>query len=590
VRKIIILNIILVFIFLSLSFAEENEVVKITPHKPKEGDKIQIIYNSAFKNSIVRGEDLYLIYWVIFHNDASTHWTLLEKEGMIYLTEISVPLKAQCIHFYFITKEKFDRKNSKRIPIYGKDENPVRGGYLGKEDWENELKLYPDNYYAYKLKWMILNYEKKQEANKIIKDDLKKIESIKEKDGDILFILFYGYTLIGEEREGKFYLLKLAEKFPSSFRLMEAFLNYDYFAYLYKFDQAKKDEVNKIELDFMSKNPKSKFTRKILPNAVYKMDIKVKLMEKIIESWIKEEENDPMPYFLLGNYYADKKMKLSEAEENLNRFIDLALKSYLRFYHDVSGALTERYIFRSYQKIAEIKKEKKDYVNALSYCNAALEFAGDESIKSSVYLLKGSIWEELRYKEKTEKNYFLSLKAGEKEAEKKLFQIYKKYYGTEEGFEEYMKKRKQELFPTMKEGLKPAPEFGLESLEGRKIELSELKGKVVVLNFWGTGCAPCKVEIPQLNKLVDEYKDKNVVFLAISSDSPEVLRKFLKKRPFSYQIMIDKGGKAFKAYNKIEAIPVHFIIDKKGFIRFSRLGGGEKIKEILEIALKGVLE
>lgn len=205
-------------------------------------------------------------------------------------------------------------------------------------------------------------------------------------------------------------------------------------------------------------------------------------------------------------------------------------------------------------------------------------------------MLKGSIWEELEYKEKTEKNYFLTLKAGEKEAEKKLFLIYKKYYGTEEGFEEYMKKRKQELFPTMKEGLKPAPEFELENLEGRKIELSELKGKVVILNFWGTGCAPCKVEIPQLNKLVDEYKDKNVVFLAISSDSPEVLRKFLKIRPFSYQIMIDKEGKAFKAYNKIEAIPVHFIIDKKGFIRFSRLGGGEKIKEILEIALKEVLE
>src|ERR1700690_2361586 len=66
-----------------------------------------------------------------------------------------------------------------------------------------------------------------------------------------------------------------------------------------------------------------------------------------------------------------------------------------------------------------------------------------------------------------------------------------------------------------------ALDFTLTNLEGQKVTLSSYRGKVVVLNFWGTWCEPCKAEMPSLNKLYLEYRDKGLVVLAISIDQSE---------------------------------------------------------------------
>src|SRR5262245_30857907 len=74
-----------------------------------------------------------------------------------------------------------------------------------------------------------------------------------------------------------------------------------------------------------------------------------------------------------------------------------------------------------------------------------------------------------------------------------------------------------------------APTFSLTSLEGEKFDLSALRGKVVVLDFWFIGCAPCVAEFGKLNDLVDKFKDKGVVFIALAMDDDAALRPFLKK-------------------------------------------------------------
>src|ERR687893_223477 len=68
-----------------------------------------------------------------------------------------------------------------------------------------------------------------------------------------------------------------------------------------------------------------------------------------------------------------------------------------------------------------------------------------------------------------------------------------------------------------------APAFSLTSMDGKKFELASLRGKVVVINFWFTGCPPCIEEMPKLNELVEKFKDKDVVFIAPTWDNEATL-------------------------------------------------------------------
>jgi peroxiredoxin len=114
-----------------------------------------------------------------------------------------------------------------------------------------------------------------------------------------------------------------------------------------------------------------------------------------------------------------------------------------------------------------------------------------------------------------------------------------------------------------------APAFNLTSIDGKKFELSSLRGKVIVLNFWFTGCAPCVEEMPKLNSLVDEFKDKDVVFIAPTFDGVAVLQTFLKEHPFKYHIIPNAGGMILGPYSdgtENVVFPMHFVIDREGKI------------------------
>jgi peroxiredoxin len=110
----------------------------------------------------------------------------------------------------------------------------------------------------------------------------------------------------------------------------------------------------------------------------------------------------------------------------------------------------------------------------------------------------------------------------------------------------------------------PAPEFELKDVNGKVWSLKELHGKTVVLNFWFTSCAPCIKEIPELNKLAAEYKDKEVVFLGITYNTQEHVEAFLKKRAFNY-VQLFNAAETINKYN-IFYFPTSFVINKNGII------------------------
>ncbi len=124
---------------------------------------------------------------------------------------------------------------------------------------------------------------------------------------------------------------------------------------------------------------------------------------------------------------------------------------------------------------------------------------------------------------------------------------------------------------------------GMVALSGKTFGQEELKGKIVVLNFWYTSCPPCLKEIPELNKIVAEYQGKDVVFLGLATDDVKTLEGFLKEHPFDYEI-IPKATQLMMRFlepdatGKLETtFPLHIVVNREGK------------KTVYEMGMKGVL-
>lgn len=121
----------------------------------------------------------------------------------------------------------------------------------------------------------------------------------------------------------------------------------------------------------------------------------------------------------------------------------------------------------------------------------------------------------------------------------------------------------------------PAPEVSVVSLDkGAVLKLSELKGKVVLLNFWATWCPPCREEIPSMVKLNGIMAGKSFQMVAISIDEggKPAIESFFKESGFSLPTYLDPTGASAKAYG-ITGVPESFIIDKQGIVVKKIVGG-----------------
>jgi peroxiredoxin len=122
------------------------------------------------------------------------------------------------------------------------------------------------------------------------------------------------------------------------------------------------------------------------------------------------------------------------------------------------------------------------------------------------------------------------------------------------------------------------PSFSLQTISGERIETEKLRGKIVVINLWFTSCEPCMEELPALNRLVQEYKNKNIVLLGITFDSKAVLDQyFFPKYKFDFKIIPNSMDIIKRIGNT--GFPTTFIIDSKG-----------KVKDVWNVGLIGDLK
>ena len=130
-----------------------------------------------------------------------------------------------------------------------------------------------------------------------------------------------------------------------------------------------------------------------------------------------------------------------------------------------------------------------------------------------------------------------------------------------------------------------APGFQLATLDGRQVSLSGLRGKIVLLDFWATWCGPCRLSMPQLDNLQQEY-EQNLVLLAINlNESPETVRGYTHSRNLKSVVLLDSEGTVGSTY-KSRQIPMQVLIDQEGVVRHVQVGYsatmGEQLREEID--------
>jgi peroxiredoxin len=114
-------------------------------------------------------------------------------------------------------------------------------------------------------------------------------------------------------------------------------------------------------------------------------------------------------------------------------------------------------------------------------------------------------------------------------------------------------------------GDKKTPDFSLKDLNDKRVGLKQFKGKIIFLNFWATWCGPCKEEMPYIEALYQQFKEKNFVFLTVSVDYEGIkpVKEFINKYQYTFPVLLDPKCETLDLF-EVKGIPTTFLIDKKG--------------------------
>ena len=136
-----------------------------------------------------------------------------------------------------------------------------------------------------------------------------------------------------------------------------------------------------------------------------------------------------------------------------------------------------------------------------------------------------------------------------------------------------------------------APDFELKTLAGETIKLSNLRGQAVLINLWATWCPPCREEMPVLEKMYNEYKDRGFIVLGLNmtyQDDPRAIMPFVENYGLTFPILLDETGDAGKAY-QLKSLPTSYFINRTGIINEVVIGG-PMVEAVLRTRIEKILK
>ena len=593
----------------------QSQNFTVSPEKPKPGDILTVTYVPAgdIANTLKPVEGLFNMFGSSKNN---TDDIALTKTGGKYQFTLPTDTGTQFVYFGFSVDGKFDNNYNKGYWVQFYDGDKVRKGsnvnlstyyqFYGSrvgvdvnnekalEAMEQELTLYPESKKMYSSQYYRMMGSVKKDAapaliQKAIENKLK--EGLKE-ESDYAQIQEL-YSLLKLPQQSLFINQAKKEKFPNgSWTIQETVSK------LYEAKDAK--DAEKIYAEIVSKvntDPNWSKLKSSLPfyqSIVASAYLKNKQYDEYKK--IAEAQTDIAMRAQLYNSAAWEMQKTNDNLQEAGAFAEIATSITKKEWASPSTPKPEYFTTKNWNKNREfmyamyadtygmVEYRRGNYKKGLPYAKeAAITInKGKDADQNTTYSL---LAEKVIPAKQLKKEMEQFVKDGKASGEMKniLQRLYVKEKGTDAGFDDYVAVLQKENYTRMLAELKKsmlsetAPSFALLDMSGKKLDIADLKGKVVVVDFWATWCGPCKASFPGMQKMVNKYKDnQNVKFIFVDTwekgeEKEKNASEFITSNKYSFHVLMDNEDKVVSQF-KVEGIPTKFIIDKNGVIRFKAVG------------------
>src|SRR5262245_59252632 len=575
------------------------QVSRIEPLQPRWGQTVTITYDASAAGAKFTADDkVYVAMRLSFPGYGENASARMTKTGKLFKAEFLVKENLSYIAAHFISPGAgwsdggWDEAAYTTLMVYRADGKPARGAYAGRinsrryrELFEQEIALYPDNYSAYRAKWSTAALVESDGGAGLIKNDVGKLSRESGATAEMLSALSYGRLMLGSEEKSLELIRRLAWKYPDDLYTAQAIGDYERLVVERNLPGAGTAEIAKLKREVIGRNPQTEFARKAAVAMAEDQKAPLDLIETICERWMKDEPENPRPWYTLALAYQNQYQKPGRAAQLIEKAIDWLRGARLRLFGDINGRQSGRMAYLAHVIKGEIAFRLAKNDLALSAVAVAETLASETDWQA--HLLEARLWRAMGKEDRAEAAFIVAWRRGSREAEDRLKAAYKERQGGLQGFDEYLLgKGRGEKNSDTSFNL-PAPEFRGDSLDGKTFDSKSLQGKIIVVNLWFIACGPCRKEIPKLNEMVREFRGKDVVFIAPTPDKPEPLRDFLKALPFDYNI-IPEADRIIEQFNAVH-FPTHVVIDRDGQIDTLMIGAGERRPEEVRRALLRML-
>jgi thiol-disulfide isomerase/thioredoxin len=613
-RKFISLMLILATL---TSYSQKN--FSFSPEKPKPGDVITLIYEPAgdIANTILPVEAV--AYQNSLKGMSKVDDVILEKLAGKYSGKIQTDTGVNFLYIAFSADKKFDNNfNNGYIIHFYENDQPRKGGYFQEAMFyqstgryyagiesnnekalaamEKEISNFPENKKLYLYSYMRLQtLVNKEHAQSILQKEIESTLKIGLKDEDDYNSLINLYTLAKLPEQSKLMTSLKKEKFPNGKwaggETVQKFYS--------ETDIEKKKELLNILIQKVESGDENwKVYKPSL--GFYKLQMaSAYAKEKKWDEFKKAIESSGATNQEIASVYNNTAWEMQKTSENLALAEEISAYATAVAKENMANPAASKPAYYSLKQWQEQNKftyamygdtyamvlyRKGEYKKALPFArDAALVInKGKNASENATYAqIAEKVLPVKQYKKELEQ--FVKDGKASTEVTDILKKLYTKEKKSEAGFDDYIAELGKENYLKMIEDLRKsmlnevAPSFALMDLGGKKVNISELKGKTVVVDFWATWCGPCKASFPGMQKMVTKYKDNpDVKFIFIDTwervDNKEKnASEFIDNNKYSFHVLMDNESKVVEQF-KVEGIPTKFVIDKNGVIRFKSVG------------------